>query len=103
MKTGAAPMRGGSGGNFIARGAIGAFVLIAAIVLFGTLRCRSAWCRFACAIALALGVAAILEGCSSGSGSGSGTTGTPAGTYKMTVQATAQSAPRGVTVTLDVQ
>jgi hypothetical protein len=57
----------------------------------------------ACAIALAIGVAAILEGCHSGSGSGGGATGTPAGTYKMTVQATAQSAPRGVTVTLDVQ
>jgi hypothetical protein len=56
-----------------------------------------------CAIALALGVAAILEGCKSGSGSSGGTTGTPAGSYKMTVQATAQSAPRGITVTLDVQ
>jgi sugar lactone lactonase YvrE len=56
-----------------------------------------------CAIALALSVAVILEGCHSGSGSGSGTTGTPAGTTKMTVQATAQSAPRGITVTLDVQ
>jgi len=57
----------------------------------------------ACAIALALSVTAILEGCHSGSGSSSGTTGTPAGTTKMTVQATAQSAPRGITVTLDVQ
>jgi sugar lactone lactonase YvrE len=56
-----------------------------------------------CAIALALSVAAILEGCHGGSGSSSGTTGTPAGTSKMTVQATAQSAPRGITVTLDVQ
>jgi sugar lactone lactonase YvrE len=55
-----------------------------------------------CAIALALSVAAILEGCHSGSGSSSGATGTPAGTSKMTVQATAQSAPRGITVTLDV-
>jgi hypothetical protein len=57
----------------------------------------------ACAIALALSVAAILEGCSGGNGSGGGVTGTPAGSYKMTVQATAQAAPRGVTVTLDVQ
>ena len=57
----------------------------------------------ACAIALALSVAAVLDGCSSGSGSSGGITGTPAGMYKMTVQATAQSAPRGVTVTLDVQ
>jgi hypothetical protein len=56
-----------------------------------------------CAIALALGVAAILVGCKSGSGSSGGTTGTPAGSYKMTVQATAQAAPRGLTVTLDVQ
>ena len=56
-----------------------------------------------CAIALAIGVAAILEGCKSGSGSGGGATGTPAGSYKMTVQATAQAAPRGITVTLDVQ
>jgi sugar lactone lactonase YvrE len=57
----------------------------------------------ACAIALALSVVAILEGCSSGSGSSGGTTGTPAGSYKMTVQATAQAAPRGLTVTLDVE
>jgi sugar lactone lactonase YvrE len=55
----------------------------------------------ACAIALAIGVAAILEGCKSYKATGP--TGTPAGTYKMTVQATSQSAPRGVTVTLDVQ
>ena len=164
-KTGAAPMRGGSGGNFIARSAVGAFVLVAAIALCcialfssvgfslrrkllpaGILQSEEAkenvvwsslhganeknasaeepsfrdhaaslrWRRLkptlpkrivpiVCAIVLALGVAAILEGCKSGSGSGSGTTGTPAGSYKMTVQATAQSAPRGVTVTLDVQ
>jgi len=101
-KTGAAPMRGGSGGKFIALGAIGAFVLIAAIALC----CFALPKRFvpiACAIALALGVAAILEGCHSGSGSGGGVTGTPSGMYKMTVQATAQSAPRGITVTLDVE
>ena len=103
VKTGATPTRGGSGGNFIARGVIGAFVLILAIVLFGNFAMPRRIVPIACAIALALGVAAILEGCSSGSGSGSGTTGTPVGTYKMTVQATAQSAPRGVTVTLDVQ
>jgi hypothetical protein len=150
VKTGAAPMRGGSGGTFIARGVIGAFVLIAlicfavfsstgnpacaassyvrgvaktrkrknAVVGFAGVarsRCVSALAQagmpvlrkrlmpIACAIVLALGVAAILEGCHGGSGSGSGTTGTPAGTYIMTVQATAQSAPRGVTVTLDVQ
>jgi sugar lactone lactonase YvrE len=162
-KTGAAPMRGGSssGGNFIARGAIGAFALIAAIVLFcfalfgstgipvhpeNRRACANAEVRrhrarhgrsnnaffrslffwtprtwplvaqagmpvlrkrlvpIACAIALALGVAAILDGCKSGNGSsGGGSTGTPAGSYIMTVQATAQSAPRGVTVTLDVQ
>jgi sugar lactone lactonase YvrE len=102
-KTGAALMRGGSGGTFIARGAVGAFVLISAIVLFGNFAIPKRLVPIACAIALALGVAAVLEGCSSGSGSGSGTTGTPAGTYKMTVQATVQSAPRGVTVTLDVQ
>ena len=152
-KTGAAPMRGGSGGNFIARGAVGALVLVAAIVLCcfalfsstGIPACaasgyvldvekrgnkRTRWLALqvghdrrrvfklaqagmpvlpkrivpiACAIVLALGVAAILDGCHSGSGSGSGTTGTPAGSYKMTVQATAQAAPRGVTVTLDVQ
>ena len=152
-KTGAAPMPGGSRGNFIARGAVGALILIAAIVMIclalfsstGIPACaasgyvlgvekrgtkRSRWLALqvwhdrrrvfklaqagmpvlpkrivpiACAIVLALAVAAILEGCSSGSGSGSGTTGTPAGSYKMTVQATAQSAPRGVTVTLDVQ
>src|SRR5579862_3926648 len=150
VKTGAAPMRGGSGGTFIARGVIGAFVLIAlicfavfsstgnpacaassyvrgvaktrkrknAVVGFAGVarsRCVSALAQagmpvlrkrlmpITCAIVLALGVAAILEGCHGGSGSGSGTTGTPAGTYIMTVQATAQSAPRGVTVTLDVQ
>jgi sugar lactone lactonase YvrE len=100
VKTGAAPMRDSSGGNSIAAGAIGAFVLIAAIALF----CFAPPKRIvpiACAIALALGVAAILEGCKS-SGSKS-VTGTPAGSYKMTVQATAQSAPRGVTVTLDVE
>ena len=57
----------------------------------------------ACAIALALCAAAILEGCSGGSGSSGGITETPAGMYRMTVQATAQSAPRGVTVTLDVE
>jgi sugar lactone lactonase YvrE len=56
-----------------------------------------------CAIALALSVAAILEGCHSGSGSSGGVTGTPAGAYKMTPQATAQAAPRGITVTLDVE
>jgi sugar lactone lactonase YvrE len=102
VKTGAAPMRGGSGGNFMAAGAIGAFVLIAAIALF----CFAPPKRIvpiACAITLALGVAAILEGCKNGSASSRGTTGTPVGTYIMTVQATAQSAPRGVTVTLDVQ
>ena len=152
-KTGAAAMRGDGGGNFTARGAVGALVLMAAIVLCcfalfsstGIPACaasgyvldvekrgnkRTRWLALqvwhdrrrvfklaqagmpvlpkrivpiACAIVLALGVAAILEGCHSGSGSGSGTTGTPAGSYKMTVQATAQSAPRGVTVTLDVQ
>jgi hypothetical protein len=164
-KTGAAPVvasqnrwggPGALGANSGSRGAIVAFILIAAIlVLFSStgnpvypenrracaavdhMRCvgkqgtkRTRWLilqawrerrrdstlaqaglpvlpkRFvpiACAIALALSVAAILEGCHSGSGSGSGTTGTPAGTTKMTVQATAQSAPRGITVTLDVQ
>src|SRR4029077_3253557 len=56
----------------------------------------------ACAFALAIGVAAILEGCKAYNAN-TGPTGTPAGTYKMTVQATSQSAPRGVTVTLDVQ
>jgi sugar lactone lactonase YvrE len=162
-KTGAAPVVasqnrwGGPGGrdaNSDSRGAILAFVLIAAIlVLFSStgnpvypesrracaavnhMRCvgkrgtkRTRWLilqawrerqrdstlaqaglpvlpkRFvpiACAIALS--VAAILEGCHSGSGSSTGATGTPAGTTKMTVQATAQSAPRGITVTLDVQ
>ena len=152
-KTGAAPMRSGSGGKFIARGAVGALVLIAVIALCcfalfsstgipvypenrracaasgyalgvekrGNKRTRwlglQVWRErrrvsnlpkrlvpVACAIALALCVAAILEGCGGGSGSsGGGITGTPAGTYKMTVQATAQSAPRGVTVTLDVE
>lgn len=157
-KTGAAPVvasqnrwggPGARGANSDSRGAIVAFILIAAIlVLFGStgnracaagnhMRCvgkrgtkRTCWLilqawrerrrdstlaqaglpvlrkRFApilCAIALALSVAAILEGCHGGSGSSSGTTGTPAGTSKMTVQATAQSAPRGITVTLDVQ
>jgi hypothetical protein len=56
----------------------------------------------ACALALAVGVAAILEGCNK-SNANAGPTGTPAGAYKMTVQATAQSAPRGITVTLDVE
>jgi len=166
-KTGAAPMMGGGsgGGNLMARGAIGAIMLIAAIALFcfarfssigfslrrkllrpGTLQneeskeyavwsswrganeknasaeepsidYRDAFLRrrrlkptllkrvvpIACAIALAIGFAAILEGCHSGSGSNTGPTGTPAGTYIMTVQATSQSAPRGITVTLDVQ
>jgi hypothetical protein len=109
VKTGAAPMLvsanrangpGAHGAN--SRGVILAFVLIAAIVLFGTFAIPRRLVPIACAIALALSVAAILEGCKSGSGS-KGVTGTPAGTYKMTVQATAQSAPRGVTVTLDVQ
>ena len=151
-KTGAAPMRGDSGGKFIALGAVGAFMLIAAIALCcfalfsstgipvypenrracaasgyvlgvekrGNKRTRwlglQVWHErrrgsklpkrlvpVACAIALALCAAAILEGCSSGSGSSGGITGTPAGMYRMTVQATAQSAPRGVTVTLDVE
>jgi hypothetical protein len=101
-KNGAAPVRGGSsGGNFVARAAIGAFVLIAAIVLFGNFAMPKRFVPIACAIALAIGVAAILEGCKSYKNQG--VTGTPAGSYKMTVQATAQSAPRGVTVTLDVQ
>ncbi len=150
VKTGAAPMRGGSGGTFITRGVVGAFVLIAlicfavfsstgnpacaassyvrgvaktrkrknAVVGFAGVarsRCVSALAQagmpvlrkrlmpIACAIALAIGFAAILEGCHSGSGSNTGPTGTPAGTYIMTVQATSQSAPRGITVTLDVQ
>jgi hypothetical protein len=109
VKTGAVPMLasanrangpGAHGAN--SRGVILAFVLIAAIVLccFATPR---RLVPIACVIALALSVVAILEGCKSGSSSGNGTTGTPAGSYKMTVQATAQSAPRGVTVTLDVQ
>jgi sugar lactone lactonase YvrE len=152
-KTGAAPMMGASGGKFIAGGAIGAFVLIAAFALFcfarfsstgipacatsgyergaaktrkrknalfdfagmARSRCVSTLAQagmpvlpkrivpIACAIALAIGFAAILEGCHSGSGSNTGPTGTPAGTYIMTVQATSQSAPRGITVTLDVQ
>jgi sugar lactone lactonase YvrE len=163
-KTGAAPMMGGvsGGGNLVARGAIGAIVLIAVfcfarfssvgfslrrkLLRAGTLQneeakedvvwsswrganeenasaeepsiyYRDAFLRrrrlkptllkrvvpIACAIALAIGFAAILEGCHSGSGSNTGPTGTPAGTYIMTVQATSQSAPRGITVTLDVQ
>jgi sugar lactone lactonase YvrE len=102
VKPAAAPMRGGSGGKFVARGVIGAFVLIAAIALFGNFAMPRRIVPIACAIALAIGVAAILDGCKSYK-SGQGTTGTPAGTYKMTVQATAQAAPRGVTVTLDVQ
>jgi sugar lactone lactonase YvrE len=127
VKMGAAPMRGGSGGTFIARDAIVAFALIAMfssvgfslrrkLLRAGTPQDEEApksclyldWLRtrrllpIACAIALALGVAAILEGCGS-YGSNKAPTGTPAGSYKMTVQATAQSAPRGVTVTLDVQ
>ncbi|MGB9243063.1 MAG: choice-of-anchor D domain-containing protein [Candidatus Acidiferrales bacterium] len=144
-KTGAAPMRGGPGGNSIALGTVCAFVLIAVIALCcfalfsstgipacaasgyllgvgkrGNKRMRwlglQAWRErrrvsklskrlvpVACAIALALCAAAILEGCHSGSGSSGGVTGTPSGMYKMTVQATAQSAPRGVTVTLDVE
>ena len=102
VKTGAAPMRGGSAGNFIARGVIGAFVLIVAIVLFGVFAIPKRLVPIACAIALAIGVAAILDGCG-GYGSNQAITGTPAGSYKMTVQATAQAAPRGVTVTLDVE
>jgi sugar lactone lactonase YvrE len=102
VKPAAAPMRGGSGGKFVARGVIGAFVLIAAIALFGNFAMPRRIVPIACAIALAIGVAAILDGCKSYK-SGQGTTGTPAGTYKMTVQATAQAAPRGVTVTLDAQ
>jgi len=102
VKPAATPMWGGSGRRFIARGVIGAFALIAAIALFGNFAIPRRIVPIACAIALAIGVAAILEGCKSGSGS-KGVTGTPAGTYKMTVQATAQAAPRGVTVTLDVQ
>jgi len=127
VKMGAAPMRGGSGGTFIARDAIGAFALIAMfssvgfslrrkLLRAGTLQNEEApktdlylgWLHtkrllpIACAIALALGVAAILEGCGN-YGSNKAPTGTPAGSYKMTVQATAQSAPRGVTLTLDVQ
>jgi len=102
VKPAAAPMRSGSGGNFIARGVIGALVLIAAIALFGNFAMPKRLVPIACAIALAIGVAATLDGCKAYK-SGQGTTGTPVGTYKMTVQATAQSAPRGVTVTLDVQ
>ena len=127
VKMGAAPMRGGSGGTFIARDAIVAFALIAMfssvgfslrrkLLRAGTLQNEEApktdlylgWLHtrrllpIACAIALALGVAAILDGCGN-YGSNKAPTGTPAGSYKMTVQATAQSAPRGVTLTLDVQ
>jgi sugar lactone lactonase YvrE len=127
VKMGVAPMRGGSGGTFIARDAIVAFALIAMfssvgfslrrkLLRAGTLQNEEApksglylgWLRtrrllpIACAIALALGVAAILEGCGH-YGSNKAPTGTPVGSYKMTVQATAQSAPRGVTVTLDVE
>jgi sugar lactone lactonase YvrE len=68
----------------------------------GDRRCRVKFVHVACALALAVGVAAILEGCNK-SNANAGPTGTPAGAYKMTVQATAQSAPRGITVTLDVE
>jgi len=84
-------------------GAAGIFEFCGCASMLGVRRRRVRFVHAACATALALSVAAILEGCHSGSGSGSGTTGTPAGTTKMTVQATAQSAPRGITVTLDVQ
>jgi sugar lactone lactonase YvrE len=112
VKTGAAPVLapangangpGAYGAN--SRGVIFAFVLIVAIVVVALL-CRlvlqKSLVPIACAIALALGVAAILDGCKSYK-SNRGATGTPVGTYKMTAQATAQAAPRGVTVTLDVQ
>jgi sugar lactone lactonase YvrE len=93
---------GEGGGISNSRGAIFAFV-IAAIALLCRFALPKRIVPVACAIALALSAAAILDGCGGGNGTGGGATGTPAGSYKMTVQATAQSAPRGVTVTLDVQ
>jgi sugar lactone lactonase YvrE len=92
-----------TGASSDARGVILALILIVAMLVLYSRAARKRLVHAACVIALALSVAAILEGCHSGSGSNSGTTGTPAGTYKMTVQATTQAAPRGVTVTLDVQ
>jgi sugar lactone lactonase YvrE len=94
---------GEGGGISNSRGAILAFVLIAAIALLCRFALPKRLVPVACAIALALSGAAILDGCGSGNGTGGSVTGTPAGSYKMTVQATAQAAPRGVTVTLDVQ
>ncbi len=111
-KTGARPVLalgnpangpGKGGGISNSRGMILAFVLIAAIALLCRFALPKGLVPAACAIALGLSVAAILDGCGGGSGTGGSATGTPAGTYKMTVQATSQSAPRGVTVTLDVQ
>jgi sugar lactone lactonase YvrE len=96
---------GGSGtsANTSAR-AVGVFIVLVVVGLLacGGRRWRVKFVHAACAILLAIGVAAILEGCHNGS-STKQIIGTPAGSYKMTVQATSQSAPRGITVTLDVQ
>jgi sugar lactone lactonase YvrE len=80
----------------------GVFEFFRGASMLGDRRWRVKFVHVACALALAIGVAAILEGCNK-SNANAGPTGTPAGAYKMTVQATAQSAPRGITVTLDVE
>jgi sugar lactone lactonase YvrE len=117
VKTGSAPAFGGPSGRGTNSTKFGAGVGSAALAAFvmlwlflasfagprAMLRMRLQLAQAVGIVALVIGVAAILEGCHSGSGSSGGTTGTPAGTYEMTVQATAQAAPRGLTVTLDVQ
>jgi sugar lactone lactonase YvrE len=82
-------------------GAIVAFMMV--VAAFGLARRKriALLAPVACVLALVLGVAAVLVGCKSYKNQGP--TGTPAGIYKMTVQATAQAAPRGITVTLDVE
>jgi len=102
----AAPMMRHSGPGGIGGAAAEALIVVAIALVFLVLalRARRAHPRLiqaACMIAVAVGVAAILQGCHNSSSSG--VTGTPAGAYQMTVQATSQSAPRGLTITLDVE
>ena len=108
-KNGGAAPEGGAGasgaslrGRSLTANAALVLATIAILVLMGALRWRTSLLRAAAVIVLALGVAAILEGCHGGSGNPN-PVGTPAGSYTMTVQATTQSAPRGITITLDVE
>ncbi len=68
-----------------------------------TLRCRSALCRSRARLRWRLALQPFSMAAKAAAGQAKEPPARPPACYKMTVQATAQSAPRGVTVTLDVQ